>query len=474
VIRYLGIFNSERVLVTNPKALAEVLVTKNYDFIKPEQVRSAISRLLGVGVLLAEGDEHRMQRKNLMPAFAFRHVKDLYPVFWGKSREAVEAMTEFARANAGKEDKQLLAQQDPEKARKPLDDKTAVFEVGEWASRATLDIIGTAGLGRDFGAIKDPNNELVRVYTALFKPNRQAQLLGLVSIFLPAWFVHLLPVKRNHDIHSASKYIRSVCADLIRSKKAAMHVADKKEEPTTDILSVALESGVFTDENLVDQLMTFLAAGHETTASAMTWAAYMMCVHPDVQTRLREEVRSRLPSPDDDNATVSSIDIDHMPYLNAVCNEVLRYWGPVPQTLREAARDTTIQGHLVPKGTRIMLPVWGANRSIAMWGGDAMHFNPERWLPKADGGADAAKQAGSGGAISNYSFMTFLHGPRSCIGSGFARAEFACLLAAWVGRFEFDLANEEERDEKKVDIKGGITARPAKGLTLRVKVVEGW
>ena len=86
IIRYKGLLNSERIMITSPKALGEVLVTRNYDFIKPNHFRSGLGRLLGIGILLAEGEEHKMQRKNLMPAFAFRHVKDLYPLFWEKSR----------------------------------------------------------------------------------------------------------------------------------------------------------------------------------------------------------------------------------------------------------------------------------------------------------------------------------------------------------------------------------------------------
>jgi hypothetical protein len=87
LIRYLGMLNQERIFPTSPKALAEVLVQRNYEFIKPRNVREGIGRILGVGILLAEGDEHKVQRKNLMPAFAYRHVKNLYPVFWGKAGE---------------------------------------------------------------------------------------------------------------------------------------------------------------------------------------------------------------------------------------------------------------------------------------------------------------------------------------------------------------------------------------------------
>ena len=122
-----------------------------------------------------------------------------------------------------------------------------------------------------------------------------------------------------------------------------------------DILSVALESGGFTDENLIDQLMTFLAAGHETTASAMTWATYLLAKHPEVQARLRAEIRENLPSISDTATTVSSLDIDRLPYLSAFCSEVLRYLSPVPLTVRVAARDTSIQGQFIPQGTQIML-----------------------------------------------------------------------------------------------------------------------
>ena len=406
-------------------------------------------------MLLAEGDEHKMQRRNLLPAFAFRHVKDLYPVFWAKAREGVQAMTEKILNDAAERD-------DAEK-------NTAVIEAGNWASRITLDIIGLAGLGRDFHAIKDPGNRLTQAYGRVFKPSRQAQMLQLLGMLFSPKLVAWLPFRRNEDISSAAGMIRAECAELIKEKKEKLA---QKELTDVDILSVAIESGGFSDENLVDQLMTFLAAGHETTASAMTWAAYLLAKHTDVQTRLRAEVREHLPpiSGSDDDSTVSSFDIDRMPYLNAVCNEILRYLAPVALTVRTAACDTSIQGQFVPKGTQIMLVPWAINKSEALWGEDARSFNPERWMPKSDGD----KHAASGGATSNYAFLTFLHGPRSCIGQSFAKAEFACLLAAWVGRFSMELHNKEEMDESKIDIKGGVTARPSKGMHIDATVLEGW
>ncbi|KAI0974684.1 cytochrome P450 [Xylaria arbuscula] len=461
IMRYKGFLNQERLLVLSPKALSEVLVTKCYDFEKPAALSFNLARVLGVGVLLAEGEEHKVQRKNLMPAFSFRHVKDLYPLFWEKTREVVVAMTEHINA-------ELATNQSA----------SAVIEVGEWASRVTLDIIGVAGLGRDFGAIQNHNSELVQVYRRIMSPTPQAQRLGLLSLIFGQWLVSLIPVSANDDINAAADFIRQVCRSLIIDKKEKL-VRKKAggEEPVEhDILSIALESGGFSDEELVDQLMTFLAAGHETTASGMTWAIYELAKRPEIQEKLRAEIRERLPSVDSD-ASITSLGIDHMPYLNAVCNEVLRFYAPVPMMLRDAARDTTVVGHVIPKGTRIMLSPWATNFDKELWGPDANEFVPERWLtttPTVNGGGLDDKHTASGGAASNFALLTFSHGPRSCIGSNFAKGEFLCLLAGWVGRFAFKLKNKEEADMSKVDIQTEVTARPRKGMYVHATPINGW
>ena len=97
--------------------------------------------------------------------------------------------------------------------------------------------------------------------------------------------------------------------------------------------------------------------------------------------------------------------------------------------------------------------------SASLWGPDPEAFDPERWLGNNNGGAE-----------SNYSFLTFLHGPRSCIGQAFAKAEFACLLAAVVGRFEFVLENPDG----EVKIQSGITNKPRDGVPVKIGAVEGW
>jgi len=323
-----------------------------------------------------------------------------------------------------------------------------------------LDIIGVAGLGQDFNAIDEPDNELNATYRKVFQPSRQQQIMAVSGLFLPQWFLRALPLAHNNNIVEASQTIKKVCRQLIRQKQEKLDEKEKRVD--VDILSVALESGGFSEEELVNQMMTFLAAGHETTATTMTWAMWLLCKHPEVQTRLRQEVRTCLPPVGDDCATVTSEQLDKLPYLHAVCNETLRLYAPIPGTIREAAHSTTILKQYVPAGTKILLSAWAVNTSTALWGADAAEFKPERWLGPG--------RTNTGGATSNYAFMTFLHGPRSCIGQAFAKAEFACLLAAVVGRFEWEL----EDPNKKLEIKGGVTARPKGGLNLRMKPLEGW
>ena len=251
--RYANWFE-DRLLIANPKTLGEVLVTRSYEFIKPHQVRNGLGRILGIGVLLAEGDEHKQQRKNLMPAFAFRHIKDLIPVFWSKSRELVECLSKASKSTGPTAEKLSNSAQDEEKAAtdEPQHAQGAI-EVGDWSSRATLDIIGLCGMGQDFDALHDSDNKLNKTYRSLFSLDRASRFLEIVGVFFPFWILSRLPIKRNQQVNDGLKYIKQLCRDLIAKKRTNIAEKGKTE---VDIVSVALESGGFTDEELVNQMMT--------------------------------------------------------------------------------------------------------------------------------------------------------------------------------------------------------------------------
>lgn len=386
----------------------------------------------------------QMQRKNLMPAFSYRHIKDLYPIFWSKSVEMVKLI-----------EQELHGKQDGDN----------VVQIRSWSSRATLDIIGLAGMDYDFDSLNHPQNQLHIQYKALLsEPSSIEKIFFVLALIVnKVWLVKKLPFKGNKTMAKGSRVIRDTARHVIRAKKEKLE-RDPDSQTGVDIISVALRNtDVFTEENLVDQTMTFIGAGHETTSTALQWAVYALCQRPEVQTRLREEIRANLPPISLENPDpISAATLDSLPYLNAVCNEVFRYHPSVPGTSRVAIKDTTLLGKPVARGTYILITPQVINHSEELWGPDADKFDPERWLGPG--------KANTGGAASNYAFLTFLHGPRSCIGQAFAKAELACLVAATVGRFRMELKDPDA----KLEVRRGASMSPKDGVLAKFTVLGGW
>ena len=377
LIGYRMRFNNERVLLTSPKALSEVLVQRSYDFAKPYNLRFGLGRILGVGLVVAEGDEHKVQRRKLLPAFQYRHIKDLYPVFWSKAVELTDAIP----VNHG---------------------HGSVVNITEWVTRATLDIIGVAGMGFNIGAIHNPDNPVSNAYRSVFEPSHRPSRMAMLRSFILVRLSRYVPIKRRDAMASASKQLKGIARELIQKK--AMNVGKDGKVPSADIISVAMNSGLFDEEGLANQSLTFLAAGHETTATSMSWAILALCQNSEVQQRLRNEVQSSLPSPygSEERESITAEQIDSLPYLQAVCNEILRFYPPAGMTRRIATRTTTILDQVIPKDTEIVISMRAINHSKALWGSDATEFNPERWIGPG--------RANSGGASNNFANMTFLHG----------------------------------------------------------------
>ena len=166
-----------------------------------------------------------------MPAFSFRHIKDLYPIFWQKSFALNHKLEEHIKQTGDN-----------------------VVEVGSWVSRAALDIITLAGMGRDLNTIEDPENPLSQAYRTILTPSRASQILGLIGLIIGQRLAASIPVKRNREMTEAAELTRKTARDLIHHKKALM--AEKGQSDNIDIISVALESGYFSEEDLVNQMMT--------------------------------------------------------------------------------------------------------------------------------------------------------------------------------------------------------------------------
>lgn len=148
-------------------------------------------------------------------------------------------------------------------------------------------------------------------------------------------------------------------------------------------------------------------------------------------------------------------------------SESLRLFPGAPVLLRESVRPTFIQDQYIPVGTQVILCPWAVNRNPELWGEDAGKFVPERWIDR-DG--EKVKANNHGGAPSNYAFLTFLQGPRRCIGENFSRSELKCLLAALVGNFEIVMKDPQE----KIVPTGVIGLKPEAGMHVTLKALDDW
>ncbi|PNS15932.1 Cytochrome P450 52A13 [Sphaceloma murrayae] len=436
VILLRSALGTDVLLATGPKALQEILVTNTYDWEKPGRVRNFLRHVLGDGLVIVEGEQHRFQRKHVKPAFGFRQIKDLYPMMWKKALAVTQAINEDIGTN-----------------------RVGTTEIGNWASKVTLDIIGIAGLGREFNTMKNAEDPLVLTYEELLEPSFEKFLYFIARTLGPDRLVARLPWRMNKVFKDSTTSLRQITRELVRDKREIMKAGADEH---FDILSLLINSGDFSDDDLSDQLLTFLAAGHETTSSAFTWTVFLLATYPDIQRRVRNEVRSVV---SDDLSFDLASTLERLPLLNGIASETLRLYPTVPVTVRRSNRPTTLLSRSIPPGTDVVLCPWATNRLPSLWGPDADQFNPERWINAADNTPN-----NSGGVDSNYAFLTFLHGPRSCIGQNFAKAELRCLIAAFVGRFEWEL---DMRVEDVVPA-GVITIKPREGLRVKVREVQSW
>lgn len=230
-----------RLLVTAPPLLADLLVHRPYDFEKAENTRRFLREILGDGLIVVEGEQHKFLRKNTLPAFGFRHIKNLYPMMWKKALICTERIQSTGLMVQGGNDAEVAT------------------DMADWANNVTLDIIGIAGLGRDFNLLQNGHDKIAEDYEAIFEPNVEK----ILYILLAAWFsfpmVRMLPWKMNDVFQSRTNSLRATCKQLIESKREDIV---KQHTENFDILSTLIQTDNFSDEELSDQLLTFLAAGY--------------------------------------------------------------------------------------------------------------------------------------------------------------------------------------------------------------------
>ncbi|GAA5831678.1 hypothetical protein JCM3766R1_004976 [Sporobolomyces carnicolor] len=483
--RYHGLYGNQRLVLFDPTALNHVLLSNCYEYPKPEEVRGDLAMILGKGVLFAEGDDHRRQRRIMQPAFSPAHIRALGPIFFEHAYKLREIWTNMVKTGADDE-KAFPDAETYERYRTGKRDKEeATLDIMPWLSRLTLDIIGVAGFGYEFDAIHQSGNKLAAAFAGMFSPSAVAKkprpsafliqrVIGFLIRALPILNIaKWIPNERIQRVRQGFATLESESRNIIESKQGEVEKDGLESvRGSKDLIALLLKSAStdakakMSAEELRGQLTTFLLAGHETTSTSLTWTLWTLSRYPEVQSKLRAEIReARKKAKTNGLEEIESDDLSALPYLDAVTREILRLESPVSATIRHAAQDDMIPlsrpirsnldpnetvSHIsVKRGQILFIPITAVNHSKEIFGPDASEFRPERWL-----GAEADKIQGKVGVYS--STLTFLAGPRSCIGYKFALLELKAILATLIDDFEFALRDPPFEIERR----SAIVMRP--------------
>ncbi|KAI0715286.1 cytochrome P450 [Earliella scabrosa] len=270
-------------MTADPKAMQHILHKSGYNWPKRRDT-SKLAEVFagGPGITSAAGEAHQRQRKIMNPAFSAAQLRGFLPLFQSIGTKLCE-----------KWEKDIV----------PIPDKTVY--VNKWLARATLDILGAAAFDYDYGAIDETENALAKSYSTLFvdaalHPSAGSILFRTMWHYLPDWVIDILKRSPNRMLKRAaetSSLFREVAGRLLKEKESEMNA--KAEDGHKDVLSILVKAnaseepkGRLSDDEMKAQMQTLTLAGHETTASTVSWLLWELAKNPDYQTRLRAEIRA--------------------------------------------------------------------------------------------------------------------------------------------------------------------------------------
>ncbi|BEJ12744.1 hypothetical protein CspHIS471_0212040 [Cutaneotrichosporon sp. HIS471] len=451
--RLRGLLGVQRIYTADPVAISHIF--QNADqWPKSKSTGIMLRRMLGNGLITAEGTDHRRQRRVLNPAFSPRAVKEMAPIFFDKARSVREKFAQLLEEPTN--EARVLVNMDTLETH----EKGGTVDVGLLMEQATLDTIGAAGFDYDFATLFSRRSELLDAFHSAIKAMQASALVSaLQNRFV---LFNALPTP-GQKLGKASRATMNRVGDRIVAQKTQaitrMGIEKDTDIGTADLLSRLIRANMATDledrERLTHrevqaQICTFIFAGSETTGVALTWALYRLATNKSMQDRLRAELVTLSEHPDID-------EIHALPFLEKFTREILRMDSPVPAVGREPASKTTlplsrpvrcrdgkiIDSVTVDKGTEVIILIGNVNRDPAIWGPDAHEFNPDRY--------DSPALASVPGVYGN--LLTFIGGPRNCIGWRLALAEFKIILFTLLRAYELaEVPGTELRSETTLGI----------------------
>jgi cytochrome P450 len=405
-----------RAAAHDPAAVRRVFLDNAANYRKDDLQLKVLNPGLGDGLLTAEGESWRLQRRSLAPLFSPRLVAEFAPAIQRVAEATVERLSHRRDG--------------------------AVTDLGELTSRMTLEVLEqtlfSQGLGRE-------TSEFQRAVTSYFESFGRLDPLDLIGA--PAF----LPRFGRRRGRPALKFFNDAVYAIIASRKALL---DRGGEAPRDLLTRLLaatdpETGLdLPDASIRANIVTFIMAGHETTANGLTWTLYLLSQSPEWRRRAEEEAEKaydpRRPASFEDCAV-----------LRAVFEEALRLYPPAAMLARQAIKDDEILGRRIPAGTVVAISPYVLHRRRGLWDNpDA--FDPSRFLGERRE------------RIDRFAYIPFGAGPRVCIGMPFAIEEAIIILANLLRTFRFELV-----DGHPVMPQQRVTLRPRGGMKMHVRRREG-
>ncbi|KAI6097902.1 cytochrome P450 [Pisolithus sp. B1] len=453
------LWGQKRIILCDPKAVAYFFSRDTRSYVGTPAHKAAVARTIGKGLLWAEGESHRRQRRSMAPSFNSTAVRKLSPAIHKTVDKLRVAWQASIDANGS---------------------GSVVLDVQKWMNYVSLDAFGIAGFSYDFDSLGGTPNSMISVLDAFAAPSAPQSFWDKSVLFLSNFFPFALnvPTSRGKMLDELRARMSEICDLLIDNATKEHEGASNEQVPTIGLLLKAEDedSGQrITREEVLAQMRVLFVASYETTAITMTWALFELARHPDIQTKLREELLSFGGEPSYDQLSTG------FPYLDAVVQETLRFRPaaqeraneddviPLSEPVRTKSGEV-VDSIAVERGTVIGISIPCMNRSEAIWGPDAKVFRPERWL-ESDGITKKAQEVKG-----HRHLLTFSDGPRTCIGKLFAVAEVKILLLVLVKNFVLEM---RDGPDTKVEMTRGIKMRPKVAgedgikVPLRIKPYKG-
>ncbi len=402
----------------NPDYVDHVL-HENADRYHKSMEYELLRTVLGLNLFTDEDESWRYHRMLLNPVMAKRHV-----------REMCDLMIEPVERFLGE-----------------LDDGGERIELEMTGAMTvlTLDVVGAALFGHRFGEVA---RQMRKVVTSGLRSAEMATRLLMVAA-PPVWLTRAIAAA----IHRAP-YLPPPLDQVqwvMRTVDEAVWglIDERRENPsdTGDLLNLLLdvedENGKLPLRRVRDEVTTFMLAGHETTANAMSWMWYLLALNPEARDRMLDEVDTVL-----GGRTPSVADLESLPWTTACFEEALRYFSPAWAIPRVAIRDDEIDGHRIPRGATVIIPVHGIHHDPRLWP-DPEVYDPSRFLPENARGRHRS------------AYLPFGGGRRICIGTSFALMEATLITAMMSQRFVYDLVPGHP-----VEPEATLTLRPRRGIRM--------